>query len=91
MISFSACYLTHELIHKYLMVVLGNCNHEPFPKLPGIVSNTTWKFCPDQYFQVVLETFPGSFGNVSCIKNVHTKCFWDIVHCTVVYMTDRKQ
>jgi hypothetical protein len=40
-----------------------------FSKLPSIVSNTTRKFCPDQYFQVVRETFPGSFGNVSCIKN----------------------
>jgi hypothetical protein len=28
-----------------------------FPKLPWIVSKTTWKFRPPQYFQVVLETF----------------------------------
>jgi hypothetical protein len=27
------------------------------------------KFWPPQYFQIVLEIFPGSFGNVSCIEN----------------------
>jgi hypothetical protein len=32
-------------------------------------SKTTWKFRPNQYFQVVLEIFPSSFGNVSCIEN----------------------
>jgi hypothetical protein len=40
-----------------------------FPKLSWIVSKTTWKFRPPQYFQVVLEIFPSSFGNVSCIEN----------------------
>jgi hypothetical protein len=42
-----------ELFNKVFMLVLG----EKFPKLPGKVSKTTWKFLPDQYFQVVLETF----------------------------------
>jgi hypothetical protein len=39
--------------------------HETFPKLPGNVSRTTWKYWSGQNFQVVLETIPGSFGNGS--------------------------
>jgi hypothetical protein len=41
-----------------------------FPKLPWIVSKTTWKFEPPQYFQVDLEIFPNSFGNFSCIEKI---------------------
>jgi hypothetical protein len=40
-----------------------------FPKLPWIVSKTTLKFWSPQYFQVVLEIFPSSFQNFSCIEN----------------------
>jgi hypothetical protein len=57
MVLFRAYNTIHELFHKSFMAVFENCNHEQFPKLPGIVSYTTWKFCPDQCFQVVLETF----------------------------------
>jgi hypothetical protein len=32
-----------------------------------LVTNTTWKFRLDHYFQVILDTFPGSFGNLSSI------------------------
>jgi hypothetical protein len=38
--------------------------HETFPKLLGKVSKTTWKYGGGQNFQVVLETFHGSFGNI---------------------------
>jgi hypothetical protein len=70
MVLFSAFNIIHELFHKCFRVDLENCNHEQFPKLPGIVSNTTWKFCPDQYYQEVLEMFPGSFRNVSWIQKM---------------------
>jgi hypothetical protein len=62
-------------------VSFGKLNQEQFPKLPGIVSNTTWKYCPDYYFQNV-KTFPGTVGYVSCIKNT----FGTV--CTVCYTAD---
>jgi hypothetical protein len=46
-----------EMVHKVFMLGLWRKNYEKFPKLPGKVSKPTWKFLPDQYFQVVFETF----------------------------------
>jgi hypothetical protein len=59
----------HEFFMNFFQNYLEKLGLSIFPKLPWNVSKTTWKFRPPQYFQVVLEIFPGSFGNVSCIEN----------------------
>jgi hypothetical protein len=62
----------HEFFMTCFQNYLEKLGLSIFPKLPWIVSKTTWKFRPPQNVQVVLEMFPSSFGNVSCI-------FWDSV------------